>query len=1018
MASAQDGADGQTGFSKASKFKPQFTKSFREPFRIPGKYLQGLREGADLGSLDSQVAPKTPIIVFVNAKSGGRAGEQLAQLFESVLGEGQVFLLGTHDPKKILKKLYENLGAYPPPPGNTASRPQSAGSRGHQQAGNRQNPPAEMTEEPGQHEDEDDIGEDANIDVAAMLAHSRAICQDAAPKISHPEAHIPHPELAHQVPHVGPHAFQLDQQMQQRSGTGQFGNHPLAMRPNGPYWSVPQSPDNGGGEYSWRPQQQQQQQQLDQNGWSQGNSHLTAFQQPQEQQQGLGSSQQSRNGWDENGAAAYQQPTHDGSFGIRSPLGGPYDNGLGQWPPNHRQDGYINHPSQNSHPQEPWTGPFGHPSQQNAYTDELLRGPQGQAVVHDPSMHYRLQDPPSQQQQATLARLPVRSESSRSLHASYEDFKLLRRSPQVSRKSLLDPHDDQALSGSRTPPRELEFEDPDEALYLRHMLRRSRELSYEETDIPFPEGETYQDRKDTLRLRGGYPSPHSSMPHSPAASAAGVGYQQQGQSGDGSRAASGTHSSAQQGGNQGNGHSERSGEQGRGQQSGSRMRIEESTGPKDQKKVVDALRALENSEPASGQQGGRAWGPGDKDPVAEQILSTLRIMACGGDGSVTWVLQSISDLDLKPRPPVGVIPLGTGNGMSCNLGWGKTMRAEWIVSRASMFQELKAVANAAVRKLDSWDITISTPEQGMHRIDELPAATHPEVDGKKDKKAATDVRGRFYYYFSVGLDAETAYRFHTFREKNPKWTNRRHLNHFWYAWMAGRTGWIRPGVKSLHQALPSFKWRRSDGQWQETVIQKDIRALVILNFQSYSGGKDIWGLHDYRIQEESDKGFGKPIFDDGHIEVIGLKGLFHTFAVLSGANRHWHGKRLAQASELVFDFKAAGDLPITHFRLDGEPWVQPLAPSATGPVRVSIKKADPARILLNTSELPHTTNRALKLAQRELELSSPEELDSSSSSSGGDAKNRVWLRLQGAFHKNRSGHQPGARSFNERLPGR
>lgn len=31
------------------------------------------------------------------------------------------------------------------------------------------------------------------------------------------------------------------------------------------------------------------------------------------------------------------------------------------------------------------------------------------------------------------------------------------------------------------------------------------------------------------------------------------------------------------------------------------------------------------------------------------------------------LLWCCSDLDLKPRPPVGIIPLGTGNGMSCNL---------------------------------------------------------------------------------------------------------------------------------------------------------------------------------------------------------------------------------------------------------------------------------------------------------------------------------------------------------------
>lgn len=34
-------------------------------------------------------------------------------------------------------------------------------------------------------------------------------------------------------------------------------------------------------------------------------------------------------------------------------------------------------------------------------------------------------------------------------------------------------------------------------------------------------------------------------------------------------------------------------------------------------------------------------------------------------------------LELKPSPPVVVVPLGTGNGLSINFGWGKRTQADW-----------------------------------------------------------------------------------------------------------------------------------------------------------------------------------------------------------------------------------------------------------------------------------------------------------------------------------------------------
>lgn len=57
-----------------------------------------------------------------------------------------------------------------------------------------------------------------------------------------------------------------------------------------------------------------------------------------------------------------------------------------------------------------------------------------------------------------------------------------------------------------------------------------------------------------------------------------------------------------------------------------------------------------------------------------------------------------------------------------------------------------------------------------------------------------------------------------------------------------------------------------EGEWQEVVIPKSIKALVVLNLQSYAGGRDLFGLNT-DTQKLHSKGYEKPIFNDGLLEV-------------------------------------------------------------------------------------------------------------------------------------------------------
>ena len=49
----------------------------------------------------------------------------------------------------------------------------------------------------------------------------------------------------------------------------------------------------------------------------------------------------------------------------------------------------------------------------------------------------------------------------------------------------------------------------------------------------------------------------------------------------------------------------------------------------------------------------------------------FRVIVCGGDGSVMWVVEEMIHYKIdSEKCPIGILPFGTGNDFSRVLGWG------------------------------------------------------------------------------------------------------------------------------------------------------------------------------------------------------------------------------------------------------------------------------------------------------------------------------------------------------------
>ncbi|OWR47194.1 diacylglycerol kinase 1 like protein, partial [Danaus plexippus plexippus] len=274
-------------------------------------------------------------------------------------------------------------------------------------------------------------------------------------------------------------------------------------------------------------------------------------------------------------------------------------------------------------------------------------------------------------------------------------------------------------------------------------------------------------------------------------------------------------------------------------------------------------------------------------------VRNYRVICCGGDGTVGWVLETMDKIQMESRPAVGVIPLGTGNDLARCLRWGGGYEGE------SIHKILDKIGRASTVMMDRWHIHVENSTDEVEQLQMPDSAPHP-----------TSVPYNIINnYFSIGVDAAICVKFHTERERNPDKFSSRMKNKLWYFEFA-TSEQFAASCKNLHENIELV----CDGVSLELNKGPALQGVALLNIPYAHGGSNLWGAsgaHRRGRFPDAQQDIG-----DKLIEVIGLENCLHMGQVRTGLRAS--GRRLAQCSSIRLTTRRTFPMQI-----DGEPWMQP-----------------------------------------------------------------------------------------------
>ena len=324
-------------------------------------------------------------------------------------------------------------------------------------------------------------------------------------------------------------------------------------------------------------------------------------------------------------------------------------------------------------------------------------------------------------------------------------------------------------------------------------------------------------------------------------------------------------------------------------------------------------------------------------------LPKLRIMVCGGDGTVAWILQALEELvEIDPKPPVGILPLGTGNDLARVLGWGGGYYNDLVSELLVQIQE----AHPAV--LDRWEVGIipadpegpppSPKKRRRHRpgTEVLPAPA-PSGSGESGSVVDGSVHGAvtgggggggggggaktlvFQNYLGIGVDAQAALRFHRTRNIRPHLFFSATTNKILYG-LFGARDFVEHSCAGMNQHVHVI----ADGVRRD--LPPETEGIILLNINSFAGGVRMW---------EGGDGHGNSSMQDGMVDVVVVFGALHLGQLNWGVDKP---VRICQARDVKVIVEKGFPMHV-----DGEPWEQPAC-------TIDIKLRNKALMLRRTAD--------------------------------------------------------------------